>query len=260
MPDPNPVPVAVRDLLKGRLALVTGAGSGIGAALARGLAAHGAEVIAAGPPGAGLDRTVAAIAEAGGRAWAKTVDVSVAESCRALAEEVGRDAGEVAILVNNAGVIHYATLDDPGVEAAWRSTIEVNLSGPFNMARAFLGPLKATRGAIVNIASIAGFIYTNNTAGYSASKGGVRMLTVALARELGPHGVRVNAVAPGSINTPMSPSSSDPERRAALERRVALGRIGQPEDMVGPVVFLASHMAAYVTGTTLVADGGYLTG
>ncbi|HYZ34239.1 MAG TPA: SDR family oxidoreductase [Crenalkalicoccus sp.] len=253
------MPVTVQDLLKGRLALVTGAGTGIGAALARGLAAHGAAVVVAGRADTALAGTLEAITAAGGRAWARAVDVARPDSCRELALWVGGEAGEVSILVNNAGVIHYAGMEDLAVEEAWRSTLDVNLSGPFNVVRAFLAPLKATRGAVVNIASIAAFIYTGNTVGYSASKGGLRMLTVALARELGPHGVRVNAVAPGAIATPMSPSAGDPERLAALQRRVPLGRIGQPEDMVGPVVFLASPMAAYVTGTTLVADGGYLT-
>jgi NAD(P)-dependent dehydrogenase (short-subunit alcohol dehydrogenase family) len=172
---------------------------------------------------------------------------------------VAAEVGAVSILVNNAGVIEYASVESPGVQAAWRNTIDVNLSGPFNMAMAFLAPLKATRGAIVNISSIAAYVYTSNTVGYSASKGGLAMLTVSLARELGKDGVRVNAVAPGAIDTPMSPSSSDPARMAALLRRVPLGRIGQPADLVGPVVFLASPMAAYVTGATLVADGGYLT-
>ncbi len=251
--------VAAPDLLAGRLALVTGAGGGIGAALARGLAAHGARVVAAGRDAGRLAETAAAIRDGGGQAWAMPVDIADPASCRALAARVAAEAGEVSILVNNAGVIRYAGIDDPAVDEAWASTIGVNLSGPFNTVRAFLAPLKARRGTVVNIASIAAYIYTTNTVGYSASKAGVCAMTVGLARELGPHGVRVNAVAPGAIATAMSPSAADPGRLAALERRVALGRIGQPADMVGPVVFLASPMSAYVTGTTLVADGGYLT-
>lgn len=251
--------VAAPDLLKGRVALVTGAGGGIGAALALGLAAHGARVIAAGQTLDKVARTADAIRAAGAEAWAMRVDISDRDSCRALAALAAAEAGDVSILVNNAGVIRYAGITDATVDDAWADTIGTNLSGPFNMVRAFLDPLRATRGAVVNIASIAAYIYTGNTVGYSASKGGVCALTVALARELGPHGVRVNAVAPGAIATAMSPSASDPSRRAALEQRVPLRRIGQPEDMVGPVVFLASPMAAYVTGATLLADGGYLT-
>lgn len=246
-------------LLEGRLAVVTGASRGIGEALARGLAAHGARVVAAGRDREALEATVAAITADGGTGYAETVDVADAKSCHELAKRVAAH-GEVSVLVNNAGAIAYATLDDPAVDAAWQTLIDVNLGGTFHMVRAFLDPLKATRGAIVNLSSIAATIYTNNTVAYSASKGGIRSLTVAMARELGPFGVRVNAVAPGPVATQMAPSASDPERLAILEKRVPLRRIGQPEDMVGPVVFLASAMAAYVTGETLTADGGYLTG
>lgn len=251
--------VVLKDLLKGRIALVTGGGTGIGAGIALGLAAHGAGVIVTGRRDAPLRDTVGAIERAGGRAWAYQLDVSEARACRDVAARVAMDVGEVSILVNNAGVIHYAGVDDPGIGEAWKQSLDVNLSGPFNMAMAFLAPLRATRGSVINIASIASFIYTANNVGYSASKGGVQMLTVALAKELGQDGVRVNAVAPGAIRTAMSPSTSDPRRMAALLRRVPLGRIGEPEDLVGPVVFLASAMSEYVTGATLVADGGYLT-
>jgi len=246
-------------LLEGQIALVTGGGTGIGAALARGLASHGAAVVVVGPQLALLQETVAAIEAAGGRGWAYTLDVTDRDACKELATRVTEEAGAVSILVNNAGVIRYATLDDPAVDKAWTDVMETNLSGPFNLVRAFLEPLKATKGRVVNLSSIAAFIYTNNTAAYSASKGGVRSLTVALARELGPHGIRVNAIAPGAVNTTMSPSAADQEKLAALLKRVPLGRIAQPEDMVGPVVFLACDMSAYVTGTTMIVDGGYLT-
>lgn len=251
-------PPLAQQLLSSRIAVVTGAGSGIGAAIAQGLAAHGATVVAAGRTLEAVQRTVAGIQAAGGQAQAVRLDVADVESCRQAAAAVARDVGAVSILVNNAGIIRYAKIDDDAVDQAWQDTLGTNLSGPFNTVRAFLEPLKATRGAVVNIGSIAGFIYTANTVGYSAAKGGLHMLTVALARELGPAGVRVNAVAPGAIATPMSPSVGNEARMNALLRRVPLGRIGQPEDMVGPVVFLASPMAAYVTGSILVADGGYL--
>lgn len=246
-------------LLEGQIALVTGGGTGIGAALARGLASHGAAVIVVGPDLAMLRQTVAAIEAAGGRGWAYTLDVTDRAACVALSQRVAEEAGAVSILINNAGVIRYATLDDPAVDKAWTDVVETNLSGPFNLVRAFLEPLKATKGRVVNLSSIAAFIYTNNTVAYSASKGGVRSLTVALARELGPYGIRVNAIAPGAVNTTMSPSAADQEKLAILLKRVPLGRIAQPEDMVGPVVFLASEMSAYVTGTTTIVDGGYLT-
>jgi NAD(P)-dependent dehydrogenase (short-subunit alcohol dehydrogenase family) len=250
---------AMQDLLKGRVAVLTGGGGAIGRGLALGLAAHGATVVVTGRGESPLRETVAAVQATGGQAHAYTLDVSDAAACASVAARVAAEVGEVSILVNNAGVIEYAAVESAGIQQAWKNTIDVNLSGPFNMAMAFLAPLKATRGAIVNISSIAAYVYTSNTVGYSASKGGLGMLTVSLARELGKDGIRVNAVAPGAIDTPMSPSSSDPTRMAALLRRVPLGRIGQPADLVGPVVFLASPMSAYVTGATLVADGGYLT-
>jgi NAD(P)-dependent dehydrogenase (short-subunit alcohol dehydrogenase family) len=251
--------VVLKDLLKGRIAFVTGAGTGIGAAIALGLATHGARVVVAGRTTAALQSTVDTIAAAGGQASAYALDVSDPAACASVAARVATEVGEVSILVNNAGVIHYADMDSAGVGEAWRQSMDINLSGPFNTALAFLPQLRATRGTVINIGSIAGYIYTSNTVGYSASKGGVQMLTVALARELGKDGIRVNAVAPGAINTPMSPSASDPARLEKLLRRVPLGRIGEPVDLVGPVVFLASPMSAYVTGTTLIADGGYLT-
>ena len=246
-------------LLRQRIALVTGGGGGIGAAIARGLAEHGAGVVVVGPTMDKLRQTVDAIHAMGGAAWAYTLDVSDRTACHAVAEQVARDAGTVSIVVNNAGIIRYASLDDPAVDQAWSDILETNLTGAFNIVRAFLDPLKATRGSVINVSSIAGFIYTGNTVAYTASKGGLHSLTVALARELGPHGIRVNAIAPGAVNTSMSPSASDPDKLANLLKRVPLGRIGQPADIAGPVVFLASAMSAYVTGATLVVDGGYLT-
>ncbi len=246
-------------LLQGDIALVTGAGSGIGAAVARGLAAHGARVVAVGTTLNKVRETQQAIEAEGGQAWSYLLDVREREQCRALAARVASEVGPVSVLVNNAGVIRYAALDEADVDQAWEDVIETNLSGPFHMVRALLGQLKATRGRVINLSSIAASIYTHNTVGYSASKGGVRSLTVAMARELGGHGIRVNAIAPGAVATGMSPSAQDPVKLAALARRVPLGRIGQPQDMVGPVVFLASSLSAYVTGETLVVDGGYLT-
>jgi len=246
-------------LLGQQTALVTGGGAGIGAAIARGLAEQGASVVVVGLTMDKLRQTVDAIESAGGRAWAYALDVADSAACRVVADLVARDVGPVSILVNNAGVIRYATLDEAQVDRAWSEVLETNLTGPFNMVRAFLEPLKATRGTVINVGSIAGFIYTNNTVAYTASKGGLHSLTVAMARELGPDGIRVNAIAPGAVNTSMSPSANDAGRLASLLKRVPLGRIGQPADIAGPVVFLASPMSAYVTGCIIMADGGFRT-
>ena len=246
-------------LLTGRLALVTGGGAGIGAGIARGLAAHGSVVVVAGTTPASLQETVDDIRCGGGTAWAYTLDVRDRVACRDVAQRVAADIGQVSILVNNAGVIRYARMDDPRIGQDWDDVIDTNLTGIFNMTRAFLEPLKATRGSVVNLSSVAAYIHTGNTVAYSASKGGVSSLTVALARELGPFGVRVNAIAPGAIHTRMADIAGDERKMAALRRRVPLGRIGEPQDIAGPVVFLASDMAGYVTAATLVVDGGWLT-
>jgi NAD(P)-dependent dehydrogenase (short-subunit alcohol dehydrogenase family) len=250
---------AIPGLLEGRCALVTGGGAGIGAGIARGLAAHGSAVVVVGTTPSSLAQTVREIRQSGGRAWAYPLDVRDRRACREVAERVAAEAGRVSILVNNAGVIRFARMGEAAVEQAWDDVIGTNLNGVFNVTRAFLDPLKATRGAIVNLASVAAFIHTGNSVGYSASKGCVVSLTVALARELGPHGIRVNAIAPGAIHTRMADITGDEKKMAALRRRVPLGRIGEPEDIAGPVAFLASDLAGYMTGTTVVVDGGWLT-
>jgi NAD(P)-dependent dehydrogenase (short-subunit alcohol dehydrogenase family) len=252
-------PAATSRLLEGRCAVVTGGGLGIGAGVARGLAAHGCGVVVMGTTLSVLETIAAEIRGAGGRAWAHALDVRDRRACREVAERAAADAGPISIVVNNAGVIRYARMDDPAVEAAWDDVVGTNLDGVFNVSRAFLGTLEATRGAIVNVASVAAYIHTGNTAGYSASKGAVVSLTVALARELAPRGIRVNAVAPGAIRTRMADIAGDEKKMAALRRRVPLGRIGEPEDIAGPVAFLASDLAGYITGTTVVVDGGWLT-
>lgn len=246
-------------LLTGRLALVTGGGAGIGAGIARELAAHGSAVVVAGTTPASLQDTVDDIRRAGGKAWAYTLDVRDRPACRDVAQRVAADIGQVSILVNNAGVIRYSRMGDARVGQDWDDVIDTNLTGIFNVTRAFLEPLQVTRGSVVNLSSVAAYIHTGNTVGYSASKGGVRSLTVALARELGRFGIRVNAIAPGAIHTRMADITGDERKMAALRRRVPLGRIGEPQDIAGPVVFLASEMAGYVTGATVVVDGGWLT-
>lgn len=246
-------------LLEGKLAFISGSGSGIGAALARGFADQGATVILGGRRMEPLLQQVKEIEQRGGRAYAYALDISDQGACEAVATRVKQELGDISVLVNNAGVIRYAAIDSPEVHMAWKEQMDTNLSGPFNLTMAFLPSLRAARASVINLGSIAASVYVPVTPGYSAAKAGVHMLTVALARELGPAGVRVNTLAPGVINTSMSNSAGDEEKMAVLNKRVALGRIGQVEDLVGPAVFLASDMSQYVTGTTLGVDGGYLT-
>jgi NAD(P)-dependent dehydrogenase (short-subunit alcohol dehydrogenase family) len=137
--------------------------------------------------------------------------------------------------------------------------LDVNVHGTFNVTHALLDSLKATRGCIVNMASIAAYAGQAASLGYSPSKGAIKMLTQSLAQELAPFGVRVNALAPGVIATPMTAATrEDPSRLQGFMTRIPMGRVGETEDLVGPIVFLASDMARYVTGITLPVDGGFL--
>ena len=237
-------------LLAGRLALVTGGGSGIGEGIARAMAEHGAQVIVADVNEAGAARVATAI---GGEPY--VLDVSDRAACDALAAMVG----PISILVNNAGIIRRGKLEAHSARADWDATMAVNLDGPYNMVTAFLDQLKATKGCIINIGSIQSFVALPNSAAYTTSKGGVRALTKALAIELSPQGVRVNAIGPGLIATPLNAAArQDPDYMANFSQRIPLGRLGEPADIAGPAVFLASDLARYVTGVTLPVDGGFL--
>ncbi|QKH35886.1 glucose 1-dehydrogenase [Achromobacter pestifer] len=246
-------------LLQGKLALMTGAGQGNGRALALGLAAAGARVVATDLQAGNAMQTASAIIAAGGLAWSHALDVTDPEACAAIAAQVQLEVGPIDVLVNNAGLLIREGIDSPRAAENWRRVLDVNLNGSFNMIHAFLGALRATRGVIINVGSIASFAGVGATLGYSPSKGGVKMMTQAMARDLAPDGIRVNAIAPGVIETPMTQyTRDDPARLANFMQRIPLGRVGQPEDLVGPAVFLASPMAQYVTGVSLPVDGGYL--
>ena len=243
-------------LLAGRLALVTGAGSGIGEGIAQGMAEAGARVIAVDIQGEAAKRTAQAI---GSDSRSFACDVSDRAQCDALAAMVAREIGPIAVLVNNAGIIRRGTVTDANARADWDATLAVNLDGPYNMATAFLAQLIETKGAIINIGSVQSFVALPNSAAYTTSKGGVRALTKALAIELSPKGVRVNAIGPGLIATPLNAKAREnPAYMKNFEGRIPLGRIGTPADIAPVAVFLASDMARYITGVTLPVDGGFL--
>jgi NAD(P)-dependent dehydrogenase (short-subunit alcohol dehydrogenase family) len=168
--------------------------------------------------------------------------------------------GPIDILINNAGISGKARIDDPNAAEVWDRLIEVNLQGLFNVTHAFVPALKASHGCIVNLSSIVAFVSGISSAGYIASKGAVRSFTQALARDLAPFGVRANAVAPGLMLTEMvAPQLQVPGGTDWYMSRVPMKRGGEPAEIVGPVVFLASALASYVTGVVLPVDGGFLS-
>ncbi len=250
-------------LLQNHIAAVTGAGSGIGRAIALGYAREGAQVAALDINGATAAKTAADIQDAGGKAQSFPLDVTDRNACRAIAAQVAEKIGPVSILVNNAGINrrNAFTGDADAVVKDWQDIIAVNLNGLFNVTHAFLAPLRAVRGRIVNIASIQSFVHvrTPNSPAYTTSKHGVLGFTRALAAELGKDGVRVNAIGPGLIETPLNEKvrANNPELIKIFLDHTPLGRTGKPEDIVGPAVFLASDLSAYVTGSIVMADGGY---
>jgi NAD(P)-dependent dehydrogenase (short-subunit alcohol dehydrogenase family) len=246
-------------VLNDALVLVTGAGQGNGRAIAAGVAAAGARVVVTDVRRDAAESAAEEIRTTGGTVNAYPLDVTDALACTELAERVAQEVGPVNVVVNNAGIIIRETIDSPRAQENWRQVLDVNVNGIFNVVYAWLPALRRTRGTIINVASIASFVGVGGSLGYSPSKGAVKLFTQALARDLAPDGIRVNAIAPGVIETPMTASTrEDPGRLAAFMMRTPLRRVGQPEELVGPVIFLASSMASYVNGVILPVDGGFL--
>jgi NAD(P)-dependent dehydrogenase (short-subunit alcohol dehydrogenase family) len=247
--------------LTGKTALVTGGGRGIGQAISLALAAHGARVIVAGRTQATLDETVAELTKASPNAghFAITMDVSLEAAVARARDEVLNQAGRIDILVNNAGIDpHYATIEKTKPEE-WDHIVAVNLTGVFRCCR-LLGAtmLEQKSGAIINISSIAGHVAMKRQVPYCATKGGVEQITKALALDWAEHGIRVNAIAYGFIDTDLTNSIlTHPHLGARLLSRVPMGRFGTLDDVPGAAVFLASPAASYVTGHSLIVDGGW---
>ena len=241
--------------LANQITVVTGAGRGIGQAIALKLAASGADIVAVDLKPEFLQQTVAEVQKLGRKAWAIAANVSDVASVDAAADQILKETGRVDILVNNAGITRDGLLMRMG-EADWDAVLDFNLKGTFLFTKAFTRAfLKQKSGRIINIASVVGLIGNAGQCNYAASKAGVIGFTKAVARELASRGITANAIAPGFIETKMTEALSE-EARAALTKQIPLGSLGQPEDVASAALFLAGPAARYITGQVLAVDGG----
>lgn len=239
--------------LEGKTAVVTGAGRGLGAAIAKALAGAGARLVLIGRNRKPLEETGAVITSVGREVSFMICDVSDASAVAS----VMRTLGPVDVLVNNAGISHRAEFSDVG-EAAWDEVMAVNLKGPFLATRAVLpGMIERRAGKVINVVSVVGELGRPFVVPYSTSKGGLKMMTRALSTEVSRHNVQVNGIGPGYFVTEMNRSIMD--NKALYESRVSrvpAARWGDPQDLGGAAVFLASRASDYVTGQVIYVDGG----
>ncbi len=241
--------------LANQVAVVTGAGRGIGRGIALRLAAAGADVVAVGTTAEYLNQTADAIRQLGRKAWAVTANVSDAAGVTTAAEAILKDAGKVDILVNNAGITRDGLLMRMS-EADWDAVLDTNLKGAFLFTKALSRTfLKQRSGRIINITSVIGLIGNAGQCNYAASKAGLIGFTKSCAREFSSRGVTVNAVAPGFVQTAMTDKLTE-EQKAAIVKQVPLETLGNTEDVANAVWFLALPASRYITGQVLAVDGG----
>jgi len=242
-------------LLDGKVALITGAATGIGAACARALAREGARVACTSLPTDPIAEVVASITSEGGQAMGIPLDVTDAAQAAEVVDRVAAHLGGIHILLNNAGITDDGLFLRMKPEA-WRRVLAVNLDGVFHVTQPVVRHMvKQREGRIINISSVVGLMGNPGQANYAASKAALIGLTKTLARELGGRNILVNAIAPGFIQTPMTDKLSE-EQRQALLRNLAVPRLGTPEDIAAVVLFLASPAASYVTGEVINVSGG----
>lgn len=247
--------------LSGQAAIVTGASRGLGQVFSRALARAGADLVITSRNPASLDETQAEIEALGGRALPLQLEVRDHDSIQAMVAAAQAHYGRIDILVNNAG----CNVRKPAMEVTWEDwnlVLETNLRGAFFVAQAVARVMMPRRyGRVINIGSVTSVFGSAGLGPYGASRGGVKQLTMSLADDWGPYGITVNCLAPGWFKTSQNAVLyQDEDWLAYLQERIPLKRVGQPADLEGPVVFLASAASGYVTGQTLLVDGGITTG
>jgi len=241
--------------LENQIAVVTGAGRGIGRAIALKFAVEGADVVCVSRTQENSEKVAAEIRALGRKAWAFAVDVADSAAVSAAAERILAEAGKVDILVNNAGVTRDGLLMRMS-DADWDAVLDTNLKGAFLVTKAFSrAMIKARAGRIINISSVIGLIGNPGQCNYAASKAGLIGFTQSVAKELASRGITVNAIAPGFIETDMT-SELKPEMRDAILKQIPLGSFGSADDIAGAALFLAGPAARYITGQILTVDGG----
>ena len=241
--------------MQGQVALVTGAGRGIGAAIAQALGKQGAIVIGTATTQNGADQITSALQQAGIQGVGLALDVNDAAQIEAVLKQIAEQFGEIAILVNNAGVTRD-TLLMRMKEEDWDAVISTNLKSVYRMSQAVLRPMmKARYGRIINISSVVGHSGNAGQTNYCAAKAGMTGFTKSLAQEVGSRGITVNCVAPGFIDTDMTKELPE-EQRVRLLQQIPLGRLGAADDIAAAVAFLASSAAGYISGETLHVNGG----
>ena len=241
--------------LEGKTALVTGAGRGIGKAIALKFAAAGADVICVSRTEKNSQAVADEVNALGRKAWAVAVNVADADAVATATKQILADAGKVDILVNNAGVTRDGLLMRMS-EEDWDTVLNTNLKGAFNFVKALTRAfLKQKSGRIINVASVIGLIGNAGQANYAASKAGLIGFSKSVARELASRGITVNVIAPGFIDTDMTSVLSD-EQKEAILTQIPLGRLGQGEDIANTALFLAGDTGAYITGQVVAIDGG----
>ena len=247
--------------LKGKSGIVTGAGSGIGKAIANGLVQAGAEIVIVGRNRERLEKAATEIEKFGGPVIALQADISKMEEIKKVVDRAVKEFGKIDFLFNNAGIVRRAPSED-FTEKDWDETISTNLKGPFFLAQAVARVMifQKRKGKIINTSSLSAVQGGKRVPAYAASKGGLAQVTKSMANDWARYNILVNALGPGWVKTELTePLQQDRERYAEITNRIPLGRWADPEDLMGAAVFLASDASDYVTGQTIFVDGGWLS-